>query len=77
MLLKMLSINMTYCCISDAKINESHLQDFSIPQYRTYRHDRPPNLCENGNGGGLITWVKGDMTSRRRSDLESPNSETL
>ncbi len=64
-------------CISETKLNESHLQDFSIPQYRTYHHDRPPNLCGNGTGGGLITWVRGDMPSRRRPDLESENAETL
>ncbi len=31
-------------CISETKLNESHLQEFSISQYRTYRRDRPPHL---------------------------------
>ncbi len=64
-------------CISETKLNESHLQDFSIGQYRTFRRDRPPNLCRNWTGGGVITWVRGDIPSSRRPDQESPNAETL
>ncbi len=63
-------------CISETKLNESHIQDFAISHYMTYRRDKPPNLCENGIGEGLITWVRGDIPSRRRPDLESPNAET-
>ncbi len=65
-------------CISETKLNESNLQDFSISQYRTYRRDRPHHLRGKGAyGGGLITWVRGSVPSRRRIDLESDNAETL
>ncbi len=64
-------------CVSETKLNESHLQGFHIPQYRTYRRDRPPNLRSKGDGGGLITWVKGNILSRRRPELESIDAETL
>ncbi len=65
-------------CISETKLNESHLQDFCISQYRTYRRDRPPRLREKGAyGGGLITWARGSVPSRHRTDLESDNAETL
>ncbi len=65
-------------CISETKLNESHLQEFSISQYRTYRRDRPPHLWGKGAyGGGLITWVRGSVPSRCRTDLESDNAETM
>ncbi len=41
----------------------SHLQGFHIPQYKygTYQRDRSSNLSGKGDGGGLITCVKGNI----------------
>ncbi len=66
-----------FLCVSETKLSESHLQGFHIPQYRTYRHDRPPNLNGKRDGRGLITLVKGNISSRRRPEFESKDAVTL
>ena len=44
---------------------------FKVEGYTMYRKDR------NSNGGGLILFIKNDVTSRQRPDLEFKDVESI
>lgn len=53
-------------CIAETKLNSSFpSQQFNIDGFRIYRDDRTCN-----KGGGLLSYVRSDIPSHRRKDLE-------
>ena len=58
-------------------VSETHLSKdtpdelLDIPGYKIYRWDR------NADGGGVCTYIRGDIPSKKRSDLSNPKLEAL
>ena len=51
--------------VQETKLDESFPDaQFGVPGYQMFRRDR------NGNGGGIVTYVRSDIPARRRTELE-------
>ena len=60
---------------TESWLSKTHLdKDLTIPGYSgPFRRDRP----DGTHYGGVIAWVSDSLTSKRRTDLEEPDHETL
>lgn len=63
---EMLTLNLCdILFLSETKLDQSFCDgQFNITDYRLYRNDR------NEHGGGIMCYVRSDITHRRRSDIE-------
>ena len=60
--------------IGETKLNDSFASSqFYIPGYKFYRKDRPSNK----NGGGLVIYVRSNLTVQRHENLECSNVESI
>ncbi|XP_069140974.1 uncharacterized protein [Argopecten irradians] len=58
--------------IGESKLDDTFRQScFDVPGYRCFRRDR------NAHGGGLMAYVRADLPSRRRNDLELRDVESI
>ena len=66
--------NYDIICVSETKLNEAFkTSDLEIDGYKVpIRKDRQVN-----NGGGLLIYVKNNISFKRRADLESDNIENI
>ena len=56
--------------ITETKLDPSFtLAQFDVPNYRSFRKDR------TGRGGGILTYVRSDLPTRQRPDLELQHVE--
>ena len=53
------------CFFAETKLDDTFNQrSFNVADYKAFRNDR------NGSGGGLMAYVRSNLPTRRRSDLE-------
>ncbi|KAK2153895.1 hypothetical protein NP493_2247g00007 [Ridgeia piscesae] len=58
--------------ITETKLDPSFsIAQFDVPNYRSFRKDR------TGRGGGILTYVRSDLPTRQRPDLELQHVESI
>ena len=58
--------------ITETKLDPSFsLAQFYIPNYTSFKKDR------TGRGGGILTYVRSDLPTRQRPDLELQHVESI